>query len=291
MQKSVFHQAQSKYNPFYLLYCMFSGLFLVLSTPLAAQGDLLIFPKRVVFDAGEKAKIINLTNIGKDSVTYSISFVQIRMNENGSFETITEPDNGQFFADPFIRFYPRTVTLAPKESQVVKLQLKKTSAMLPGEYRSHLYFRAEPKQKPLEEKDIPANTESIAVKLTPVYGITIPAIIQSGQSTSKVSLHNMAFSRDEESQPNLSLEFHRAGNMSVYGNILVNYISPEGEKTKVAQVTGFAVYAPGALRRSTIKLQEPAGVDYAKGKLVLTYSTPPEAKSLTMATAELLLAN
>lgn len=137
MQKSAFYRVLSIYNPFNLFCYTFFGLFLAFTTPLAAQGDLLIFPKRVVFDARKKTEIINLTNTGKDTATYNISFIRIRMNENGSFETITEPDNGQFFADPFIRYYPRTVKLAPRESQVVKLQLKKTNALLPGEYRSH----------------------------------------------------------------------------------------------------------------------------------------------------------
>lgn len=137
---------------------------------------------------------------------------------------------------------------------------------------------------------MPDNAQSIAVKLTPVYGISIPAIIQVGQSTSKTSISSLVFSRDEAGKPNLNLEFHRAGNMSVYGNIVVHYISPKGDKIKVGNVTGYAVYTPGTLRRSTIRLQEPVDVDYSTGKLVVTYSTPPDDKSLTIAAAELPLA-
>ena len=64
-----------------------------------------------------------------------------------------QPDSGQQFADKYLRFFPRRVTLAPNESQMVKLQMVKTNELQPGEYRSHLYFRAVPKEQPLGESD------------------------------------------------------------------------------------------------------------------------------------------
>src|SRR4249920_2293167 len=74
-------------------------LFSIFSTGIFAQGNLLIFPKRVVFEGGKKTEVITLSNTGKDTAKYSISFVQIRMNEDGSFENISQPDSGQMFAD------------------------------------------------------------------------------------------------------------------------------------------------------------------------------------------------
>gem|GEM_PF-5683234 len=38
-----------------------------------AQGDLLIAPKRIVFDGSKRVEEINLANIGKDTATYTIS--------------------------------------------------------------------------------------------------------------------------------------------------------------------------------------------------------------------------
>ena len=130
-------------------------LFLLLSPQYAhSQGNLLITPRRVVFEGIKKTQELNLANTGKDTAKYNVSIVQYRMKEDGSFQEITTPDEGQNFADKFIRFFPRTVTLAPNEAQVVKMQLIKTDQLKPGEYRSHVYFRAVPKQTALgaEEK-------------------------------------------------------------------------------------------------------------------------------------------
>ncbi len=109
--------------------------------------------KRVVFEGSKRSMDLNLANTGQDTATYSISIVQIRMKEDGGFETITEPDPGQLFADKNIRYFPRSVILGPNEAQVVKVQVTRTNELSPGEYRSHFYFRAVPKAKPLGEKE------------------------------------------------------------------------------------------------------------------------------------------
>ena len=138
-----------KFSFFLFLSVGIIGFTLFTGYDVSAQGNLLITPRRVVFEGNKRSFDLNLANIGSDTATYSISIVQIRMKEDGGFETITQPDPGQQFADRFIRFFPRSVTLGPNESQVVKVQLTKTNELTPGEYRSHFYFRAVPKMQPL----------------------------------------------------------------------------------------------------------------------------------------------
>ena len=219
----------------------------------SAQGNLLITPRRVVFEGSKRSMDLNLANTGQDSATYSISIVQIRMKEDGGFETITEPDEGQRFADTFIRYFPRSVTLGPNESQVVKVQLTKTNELEPGEYRSHFYFRAVPKTKPLGEKEMEIDTTTISVKLTPIFGITIPVIIRVGESNSKVTLSDLGFKMVNDTIPSLNLVFNRTGNMSVYGDLAVDHISVQGKITRVGIANGVAVYTPNTVRRFQLK--------------------------------------
>ena len=128
---------------------LFICLFVLCSSQLMAQGNLLISPTRIVFEGQTRIGELSLANTGQDSAKYSISFVQYRMKEDGNYEEITAPDPGQNFADKNIRVFPRSVMLGPNESQVIKLQLIKTEQLEPGEYRSHIYFRAIPNQKAL----------------------------------------------------------------------------------------------------------------------------------------------
>jgi P pilus assembly chaperone PapD len=268
-----------------------SGIFLVCvfsSFTLQAQGDLMVFPKRIVFEGAVKTNELNIANIGKDTARYTISFVQYRMNEDGSFTEIKTPDVGQNFSDKFLRYYPRSVVLAPKESQVVKVQLTKTNLLTPGEYRSHIYFRAIPNAKPLGEEE-KKDTTTLSIRLIPVFGITIPAIIRVGESDTKMTLSDLNFSVQNDTIPVLQVKMNRTGNMSVYGELTVNHLSPAGKATPVGKASGIAVYTPNAARRFQLQLLRNSGVDYHSGTLHVEFSAPSDAKPMKYAEADLRL--
>ncbi len=254
-----------------------------------AQGNLLITPRRVVFDGRTRSLNLNLANTGQDSATYSISLVQIRMTEEGGFETITEPDPDQRFADRFIRFFPRSVTLGPGEAQVVKVQVTRRSQLEEGEYRSHFYFRAEKKPTPLGEEDPAKENNTISVQLTPVFGITIPAIIRVGESSTRVNLSDLALDNAEDGTPSLSLKFNRSGNFSVYGNLSVDHISPGGTVTRVGIANGIAVYTPNSMRYFRFNLNKVEGVDFSSGTLRVIYSSHSDVKAARYAESELTI--
>ncbi len=262
--------------------------FFVLPFELIAQGNLLVTPRRVVFDGSSRSVDLNLANIGEDTATYAISMIQMRMNEEGGFETITEPDEGQNFANKNIRYYPRTVVLPPDEAQVVKVQLLRANMLEPGEYRSHFYFRSVPKLVALGEEETEIDTSGISVQLTPVFGLTIPAIIRIGESTTKVTISDVELNRENE-LPRIGLQFNRTGNFSIYGDISVDHVSPEGKKTNVGFANGIAVYTPNLVRRFQFNLAYADGVDLSSGKLVVQFSAPNDVKPEKYAEAELEL--
>jgi hypothetical protein len=249
-------------------------LFLIFSVSVLAQGDLMVFPKRILFDGIEsRVQTLNLGNTSKDTTTYRLSYNQIHMDEDGKFNSIEEPEANQKFASPYLRYYPRTITLAPDEWQTVKIQLIKTSELKEGEYRSHLYFRAVPKIKVLENKTSTIDTlqpKNMDIKLIPIFGISIANIITIGAPTTAVSLTNLTLLPSQV----LSMDINRTGNQSAYGELHVNHISPEGISSNVGLIKGYAVYAPGNLRRTKMKLNTVSSVDYSKGKLQVIYSSP-----------------
>ena len=259
------------------------------SESVLAQGNLLITPRRVVFEGSKKTQELNLANTGVDTAKYNVSIVQYRMKEDGAFEEITTPDPGQNFADKYIRFFPRAVTLGPNEAQVVKMQLTRTTEMQPGEYRSHVYFRAVPKQTALGTEDLKKDTTSIGVKLIPIFGITIPVIIRVGESTMKCTLSDLKLEMIGDTLPRLQLAFNRTGNQSVYGDVLVEHLSPQGAATPVGVVRGIAVYTPNSMRRFRMDLDKKAKVDYRSGSLKVTFSAQSDTKPEKYAEAELKL--
>lgn len=253
---------------FFLLITLY---LLVPSATLQAQGDLMFYPKRVVFDGSKRSQDLSIANNGNDTARYVISVIQIRMNEDGSFQTIDTPDAGQHFADKNFRFFPRTVVLPPHEAQTVKIQLYHFGNLTPGEYRSHLYFRAEDEKKPLEKEKVDTEAKSISINIQPVYGVSIPVIIRAGEADAQVQLSKIACKYEKDSMPTLHLNLDRSGTMSVYGDITVHHISEEGKEQLVGQVKGIAVYAPNNTRRIRLGLDRAKGIDYTKGALHVVY--------------------
>lgn len=266
----------------FFTYC----ILLFLSTSVFAQGNLLITPMRVIFDGQKRMEELNLANTGHDTARYLISLIEIRMNTNGSFETINTPDSGQLFASSYLRIFPRNVTLPPGEAQLVKVQLIKTGQLKEGEYRSHIYLRAVP--NPAIQGEIPVQTDSaqISVKLIPVFGISIPVIIRTGTASAKITMSDVSLDVKDSLPPRLNMVLNRSGNNSVYGDITVDYVSAKGKVTKVGSVRGLAVYTPTPQRQLRMELERVAGIDYHTGKLKIAYAA--DSKNV-LAQTELLL--
>lgn len=274
----------------FFLIAFTTGLILF-SQSTKAQGDLLLYPKRIVFEGSKKSQTLNLANSGKDTVRYLISVIQVRMKQDGGFENIIQPDSGQNFADKYFRFFPRSVVLAPNEAQSIKIQLINNSQRQNGEYRSHLYFRAEAAKKPLGEVDKQKDSLSVSVNLTAVFGISIPIIIRVGESNTQVNITEALFRFKNDSIPSLKVSFNRIGNMSVYGDISVDHISIQGKITRVGIVKRMAIYTPNQFRDFELVLEKNPDVDYQKGRLHIKYSTQPDANSQLLAETILQLKN
>jgi len=261
--------------------------FLIWSGWAVAQGNLIIIPRRVVFEGPKRIEELNLANTGTDTAKFLISVIQYRMNDDGTFENITVPDSGQNFADKNFRIFPHSVVLAPNEAQTVKVELINISELKPGEYRSHLYFRSVPNDVPLGTKDTTQATTGISVHLVPVFGIAIPVIIRVGTSTSAVTITSSSVDINSSGVHQLKLAFSRLGNMSVYGDITVNYISSAGKSTRIGLAKGFAIYTPNPGRHFILNLENDQNVNYHEGKLHIVYTTPSDAKIVNITETDL----
>jgi len=261
----------------------------IISIHASSQGDLLITPHRVVLEDNKQIEEIMVANIGLDTAFYAISLIEYRMTDDGSLEEITEPMSGQKFASPILRYFPRSIELAPNESQVVRIQVRRRPGLEEGEYRSHLYFRAIPKEEPLGNKTAATDSTGIGIRLIPIYGISIPVIVRIGNLSASCTIGELALEQKEEGSPVLKLVLNRQGTKSVYGDLTVDYVSPTGERINVGKVRGIAVYTPNTVRRFSMPLTVPEGVNLNNGKLVVRFSNANEAKPLVYDEKELEL--
>ncbi|MFB0905170.1 MAG: hypothetical protein QMB11_12370 [Nonlabens sp.] len=259
----------------------------VFSYCVAAQGDLIVAPKRVVFEGNKQKETIFLINSGTDSTSYSVSFVQKRMNEDGSFTPITESIAGQEFADPYLRLFPRRVTLAPGEGQNVVVQFRRKPEMLSGEYRSHLYFRSEQKYKALGLEELEDNSTDLSINLTSIFGISIPIIIRTGDTKINAALSDLKLNL-EDAEPQISFTINRMGNISLYGNLTVEFIPKNAKPYTISVKNGIAVYTTTNNRNMTMQLDTSKWSPSTKGTLRVFY-VKEDNQTVVYATTDLII--
>ncbi len=220
----------------------------------SGAGDLLVAPTRVVLEGRNRAAEIVLNNRANKEATYRVSFLHLRMKEDGSYEEISEETakNSLRIADDLLRYSPRQVTLKPGESQIVKIVLRKPEGLADGEYTSHLLFRAVPDLPTGEDVEAKqAQSDQIAIKLIPVYGVSIPVLVRAGEGRSDVTLEVVGRTAD-----NLTLAIHRNGGRSAYGDIT---ITQNDGKNIVGQAKGVSILSYLDKRIISVPLTGAAG--------------------------------
>ena len=246
-------------------------------------GDLLVAPTRVTLEGRVRSAEITLVNIGRETATYRVSLLHLAMTDSGELKEIEKPEPGAPFADELVRFSPRQVTLAPNASQIVRLQLRLPADLPAGEYRSHLLFRAIPKEDVAPERRIEnkgeTKTGELSVQLIPIYGLSIPLIVRHGPASATPGLSDLIFEPAQaagKEGPALRCRLTRAGSQSIYGNIAVTFRPAQGAAHVVGTLNGVAVYPPLAARSVRIPLQAPPGVSLFGGRLEVAFSKPEQ---------------
>lgn len=264
-------------------------LFFLFPSVVFAQGNLLVTPVRVTFEGNKTREDLSISNIGNDTAVYVISFLRYRMNENGSFTELDRNDRSIKYADEYLRIFPRRVTLPPNESQTIRLQFRRPADMKAGEIRSHIYFRAEKDAAPLGMDTQVADSNKMSVRITPIFGISIPVIVRHGELNLKMTISDVSFSANNDSTANLSLQLNREGNRSSYGNIRVVYHPENAKAVEVGIANGVGVYTEIDKRIFNMRLLLRDGQKFGNGKLAISYSTPFDEGNKVLAAYEFII--
>ncbi|TXH17695.1 MAG: molecular chaperone [Gammaproteobacteria bacterium] len=250
-------------------------------SPARAQGDLLVAPTRVIINGAGNAEVV-LSNIGDKPATYRISLELRRMEESGDFSEVDETaaTESERAARDMVRFAPRRVTLLPGQPQAVRLSVRPPEGLPDGEYRVHMSFRAIPAAQlaeTAEEAAIPAS--GVSIKLTPIYGITIPVFVRHGRLEAQAAIAGARLVRSEK-QSLLEVDMTRTGKRSVYGELIGR--NSRGEV--VFSLRGIAIYPEVDRRKVHVRLNSEQ-IGKIQGPLKLEYRDLPENGGALLAEA------
>ncbi len=258
-----------------------AGMALMAPTSAQAAGDLLVAPTRVVLSGGGATEVI-LSNIGDTPATYRISLELRRMTPEGDLDDV--PDSAATEADKaalaMVRYAPRRITLQPNQPQSIRVSARPGAELPDGEYRVHLLFRAIPDAAPAAQAIEQPGAPGLSIRLTPIYGITIPLIVRKGQLQASAAIANPRVEQ-RDGVNFLKVDLQRSGTRSVYGDIT---LGPRGGKP-VYSAKGFAVYPELAARTVTLQLA-PEEAAKLHGPMHIEYREPADTGGMLMASLD-----
>lgn len=231
----------------------------------AGQG-LIITPKRVVFEKGQRLVEVLIANRGNEPQKYRISIVNREMQENGQLKEAEQPADGEFFAKDVLKYSPRQVVLEAKESQKIRIMQRLSNDAPDGEYRSHLLVQEIPKAAPAENVGAESSGE-VGINVQAIFGITLPVILRKGDLSAQVSLSNPKIVRSGD-DVYLNIDINRKGTKSVIGTANVF-----AESEKIGILKNIAVYMSTPTRNVSIKLDSDRAQSLSGKNLRITYGT------------------
>ncbi len=246
----------------------FVALASVAGTQVNAQAFTLA-PTRLIFEGSSRSQELTIVN-GTDRVqTYRIRMEDRRVIETGEFEVVTDPAT-PFVASGMLRLSARQFTVQPQESATVRVLLRKPATLAAGEYRSHLIVTELPS---LGEPTIDATAgDGIAIRITPIFAISIPIMVRSGEVSSRLSVSDVV-RRPVEADPKLdtiSLRMTTVGNRSMFVDLrIVGVRQRRGEPIFLNK--GVAVYSPVNSRLLTLSLNAEQTARVRAGGVVMQY--------------------
>lgn len=223
----------------------------------ANRAETMLIPTRVVIKATDRYATLVLKNTGTATGQYEISLVEMRMTEDGAITEIPEGEPAEYPASSFVHMAPRSVTVAPGASQVIRILVRRPEGQEPGEYRSHIKVRVV--NENVEGATNAQAPGTIEVKANLV--LVIPLIIRTGEGTATIKLSDLRVAKDENGS-HIELNLNREGNQSVMGDLKILQAGKE-----VASLDGIPVYRPTAKRLVKV----PLGKGSASGTYTVRY--------------------
>lgn len=215
---------------------------------IPAWADFSISPFYLEFDASspKRTDVVRFTNNSNEKTTYRIDFINYKQLEDGTYQSIQTPLEGNPFAAPYLNFAPHETTLEPGQSQTIRIQRKPMAAAPDGEYVSHLLVQ-EKQETSLPVASTP--TKGLNIELKALYGVTIPIFIEKGKLTNSATIEKATLHSTGE-QPTLEVIVHRKGTQSFWGTLIV-----KSNNTEIGRMNAFKIFLTTPRRLIKIPLQ------------------------------------
>lgn len=266
------------------------------TSPARAAGgaDLNISPKRVVFGSADRTATVFVFNRGTETAVYAVELVDRAMQPDGQIVAATDAQVPT--AKPFITYTPRRVTLAPGESQTIRLRVLRPGDLAAGEYRTHFTVTALPPEDTgltAEQASAPLREGQIGTRITTLISLSIPLIVRQGPADAKAAIEGARYAVETVQTETgasvqvgvIMLDLVRRGGSSLYGDIEVR--GDKGPKSEpIGGIRGLGVYPEIDRRQVRVVLTR---IPARGERLAVTFKDDDATPGAALATATVVV--
>ena len=215
-----------------------TGLAACLLAPSIAWSQkpvLLIHPTMVMFEGNVRSATINVINRGDGDGVFEINWIDYAMTPEGGL--LKTDGLADWSIQPYVRYSPRRISLAPGETQIVKIAIRRQTDLAEGEYYSHFrVLTINPNEAELGDD---SETQT-SVQVSARTATAIPIIWRNSDDEPTAELGSAEFNANTGQ---LEVTVKRKGNISVRGFLHVLGETEDGVETELADTTHFVIYA------------------------------------------------
>lgn len=255
------------------------------STATAQTGgaDLNLTPKRAVLEGAQRTVTFYVFNQGDAPATYAVGLTDRVMSADGAIAAVdpAAPDATPGFASarPMLAYTPRRFTLAPGESQAIRVRASAPTEPGAREWRTHMDVTVLPPETAGETVDqaVAGAPQGISVRLNTLFSISVPVIVRAGPRDVRAAVDAVEARRGPDGAPVAAVTLRREGAHSAYGDVEIRAAGTPDGAPPLAVARGLAVYTE--LTRRSLDVPLPASVrpgDRLEARFVETSGRRPE---------------
>ncbi len=241
--------------------------------PTLAQAAAVLFihPTLVMFEGNERSATITLSNRGDQTGTFEMSWTDMTMTPSGGLVKNEGP--APWSLQSYVRYSPRRVTLAPLESQVVRIAVRRGLDVPEGEYYSHFRVLTLNSEDPLAAEAESDEPTGAAITIEARSAVAVPIVWRNSRDSSSASIEAVRIDQDTNQ---LSVDVLRHGQLSVRGFLHVFETAADGSRSPLAQPVPLVIYPNLDARTMAIDLIEDEMAGNLKPGTKVFYATDLE---------------
>jgi len=250
---------------------LLTAIMSLLPTLAQAAAVLFIHPTLVMFEGNTRSATITLSNRGDQTGTFEMSWLDMAMTPEGGLVKNEGPT--PWSIQSYVRYSPRRVTLAPLESQVIRIAVRRGLDVPEGEYYSHFRVLTLNSEDPLAPKADADEATGAAVVIEARSAVAVPIVWRNSRDSSSASIEAVRIDQDTNQ---LSVDVLRHGQLSVRGFLHVFETAADGSRSPLAQPVPLVIYPNLDARTIAIELNDGVMASSLKSGSKVFYSTDLE---------------